>query len=365
MPGLEVMPGPVSSPRGVPATGPTRTTTKPRTLPRSTRFSESWLSWVPASESRLPACLSRLVASAVSLLASARDASTRWSTRPPVIWRSSSQPTTPTTIADSSNTETTTRACTERRQTVSPRPTSACSDSRGRGGSGAGPAPAGSVGARPAKAPDAGSRDVRAALPAPGRPWSRSGVVDGTAPTGLVADPAHRQHDLGVLGVVLHLGAQPLDVHVDQSGVGGVSVAPHLLEQHLAREHLPRLAGQADEEVELERGEREGRAAAGHRVPRHVDHQVADGERLRRPLREPADARPDPSQQLLRLERLHDVVVGPGLEAGDHVDRVALRGQHHDRDPGLRPDLAADLDAALARQHHVEQHQVGLVLTKG
>ena len=30
----------------VPATGPTRTTTKPRTFPRSTRFSRSWLSWV-------------------------------------------------------------------------------------------------------------------------------------------------------------------------------------------------------------------------------------------------------------------------------------------------------------------------------
>ena len=70
---------------------------------------------------------------------------------------------------------------------------------------------------------------------------------------GLVADAADGQHDLGVLRVGLDLGAQPLHVDVDQPGVGGVAVAPDLLEQHLAGEHLPGLAGQADQQVELER----------------------------------------------------------------------------------------------------------------
>ena len=59
----------------------------------------------------------------------------------------------------------------------------------------------------------------------------------------LVADTAHRHHDLGVLGVLLDLRAQPLHVHVDQPGVRGVPVAPDLLEQHLPGEDLPRLAG--------------------------------------------------------------------------------------------------------------------------
>ena len=67
----------------------------------------------------------------------------------------------------------------------------------------------------------------------------------------LVADTADGHHDLGVLRVVLDLGPQPLDVHVDQPGVGGVPVAPDLLEQDLAGEHLPRLARQADQQVEL------------------------------------------------------------------------------------------------------------------
>ena len=75
----------------------------------------------------------------------------------------------------------------------------------------------------------------------------------------LVADAADRHDDLGVLGVVLDLGAQPLHVDVDQAGVAGVAVAPDLLEQHLAREDLPGLAGERDEQVELQRRQRERR----------------------------------------------------------------------------------------------------------
>src|SRR3954454_14524319 len=50
---------------------------------------------------------------------------------------------------------------------------------------------------------------------------------------GLVADPPHRQHDLRLLRVALDLGPQPLHVDVNQPGVGGVPVAPDLLEQQL------------------------------------------------------------------------------------------------------------------------------------
>src|SRR5699024_4141201 len=47
------------------------------------------------------------------------------------------------------------------------------------------------------------------------------------AATGAVADAADGHDDLRVLRVVLDLRAQPLDVDVDQSGVGAVAVAPH------------------------------------------------------------------------------------------------------------------------------------------
>ena len=79
---------------------------------------------------------------------------------------------------------------------------------------------------------------------------------------------------------------------------------------------------------------------------------------------EAADPGPDPGDELLGLERLDDVVVGPGLEADDHVDGVALGGEHHDRHAGLGADLLADVDAVLAGQHQVEQHQVGPVVAE-
>ena len=52
---------------------------------------------------------------------------------------------------------------------------------------------------------------------------------------------------------MLDLGAQALDVHVDQAGVGRVAITPHLLEQHLAGEDLPWPTSQADQEIELKR----------------------------------------------------------------------------------------------------------------
>src|SRR5918912_993821 len=70
---------------------------------------------------------------------------------------------------------------------------------------------------------------------------------------GLVADAADRHDDVGPLRVTLDLGPQALHVDVDEPGVGRVPVPPDLLEQHLPGEDLPRLAGERDEKVELQR----------------------------------------------------------------------------------------------------------------
>src|SRR6476646_5848914 len=79
---------------------------------------------------------------------------------------------------------------------------------------------------------------------------------------GFVPNAADGEHDLGTRGVSFHLRAQALHVNVDEAGVCGVPVAPDLFEKHLTGEHLAGLAGQRDEQVELERGERDRRAFA-------------------------------------------------------------------------------------------------------
>src|SRR5215203_3075496 len=131
--------------------------------------------------------------------------------------------------------------------------------------------------------------------------------------TSLVPDAAYRHHDLRVLWVCLDLRTQPLDVDVDQSSVGGVTVSPHLLKQLLAGEHLPRLAREGYQQVELEWRERDLLSGALDGVPRHVDDEVGNLERLRPPLVSTSHTGADPRDQLFGLERLHDVVVSPGF----------------------------------------------------
>ena len=200
------------------------TTSKPFTSPRATRFSTSSRSWVSGSKSLPPAEPSRSRAVAVSVRASATDASTRLFTRPSVIWRITMNPTEPTT--------------------------SGAEHHDGRDHAGAQrPPPQGQHAARP------GTQQC----PEPVQPVSLAcGLIRAAR---LVAHAAHGHHDRGVLRIDLDLRPQPLDVHVDQPGVGGVAVAPDLLEQHLAGEHLARVLRQAHQQVELERGQPDRRPA--------------------------------------------------------------------------------------------------------
>ncbi len=63
--------------------------------------------------------------------------------------------------------------------------------------------------------------------------------------------------------------------------------------------------------------------------------------------------------ELVERERLREVVVRPGVEAGHAVvDRVARR-EHEDRRPhALVAETAADLEAVAAREHDVEEDRV-------
>ena len=72
--------------------------------------------------------------------------------------------------------------------------------------------------------------------------------------------------------------------------------------------------------------------------------------------------RPDAGQELVELERLRQVIVGPGIEPADHVlDRVPRREHQDRRVPAFPPQLGRDLEPVLLREHDVEQDDVVLV----
>src|SRR5690606_11674166 len=74
----------------------------------------------------------------------------------------------------------------------------------------------------------------------------------------------------------------------------------------------------------------------------------------------PAQDRGDPQQQLTRLERLGQVVVGPGFKPADAVFGVAARGQQQDRGGHRLAQRFGQRDSVLIRHHHVEDEQVEL-----
>jgi transposase-like protein len=83
------------------------------------------------------------------------------------------------------------------------------------------------------------------------------------------------------------------------------------------------------------------------------------GLRIRRHRVAAAQHAADARQQLARLERLGQVVVGAHLEAEDAVQRLVAGGQHDDRQGRLRAQLAAQGQAVVAGQVQVQHDQVG------
>src|SRR6266508_333607 len=167
--------------------------------------------------------------------------------------------------------------------------------------------------------------------------------------------PGASRHRLELLADVLDMGVNRPLVGLERDAVDRV--------QELATgEHAARLAHQRRKELELGRGQLDRPAGDRDAHAADVDLDIGHPEDLRpagpRRLGPPQHGT-DPRDQLLGPERLHDVVVGPELEADHPVGLVAPRGQHHDRHVRRPPQRARDIEAVPPGQAEVEHDQVG------
>ncbi len=123
------------------------------------------------------------------------------------------------------------------------------------------------------------------------------------------------------------------------------------------------MADEHVEQVELAAGEAELAAVAGGDVAARVDDDVARHVRAGALGAVAAQQRLEPRGQLGDRERLDQVVVGAGLQAGDAVVHLVARGQHADGDvDAVAAQALDDADAVEPGHRHVEDdHRRGLL----
>src|SRR6185312_2570926 len=188
-----------------------------------------------------------------------------------------------------------------------------------------------------------------AAVPASGAPRS-IGFED-------IAGAAHGLEIAREFGVALDLAAQSCHLHIDGADI---AAELRLLGERLARDRLARPARQRHEQRRLRRRQMHGFDAAIELAARQVEPAGAEAQfrrrdyRLRYALEDVADAQ----HQFTRLEGLRQIVVGAVLEAVDAVLGLGHGGEQQDRQAALAPEAARELEAVLARHHHVEHQEI-------
>src|SRR3712207_5451792 len=183
-----------------------------------------------------------------------------------------------------------------------------------------------------------------------------------TRPGSPVTDARDGLYDLWPRRVALDLCPEPADVDVYVAAGQVVRARGDGLGDLGPREGLTRAPHKQRQDLELRRRQVQLLPLPAHGVAVWVELELPQLDEAVTVLAvlpsEPAQYRLDPRQQLLGVEGLGYVVVGPELEADHLIHRLALRRQQHHRDVALLPHLLQDLEPAHPRQHDVQNDQI-------
>ena len=129
--------------------------------------------------------------------------------------------------------------------------------------------------------------------------------------------------------------ADPADEHLDRVGVAIKILGIDVVDQLAARHHLAPVLHQVTQHPELVGGELDGGSFVPYLRRRHVEPYPANLEDGAGVARRPAHQRLYPCHQLGDLERLGEVVIGPGVEPLNLLVQLTAGGQHQHR--GVHP----------------------------
>ena len=161
---------------------------------------------------------------------------------------------------------------------------------------------------------------------------------------------------------VVDLSAQALDVHLDEVRHRIEAVVPDVLGDVGAADDFALPPHKVLEQRVFLRGELNGAPAALDAARARIDGEILDRQDRGRERGPAAEQRADPREQLGKVVRLGQVVVGAGIEALDALVRFPARGQHQDgRRDAFRAQLAAHVEPVDAGQEDVEDDEVVVV----
>src|SRR5262249_31162546 len=137
----------------------------------------------------------------------------------------------------------------------------------------------------------------------------------------------------GPLEGTVDLVSQRADVDVDDPGIPVEGEVPDMIHQCGPGEQVTRPAHEVLQQRELGRGEFDRAATPQHLVPGRVQGQVPDGEHHGTCRGPSAQQGPQPREELVEREWLHEVVVRASVQPADPVLYRVPRGHHQHRSP--------------------------------
>src|SRR5579883_2231884 len=157
----------------------------------------------------------------------------------------------------------------------------------------------------------------------------------------------------------VNLPAQPVHVDFDEIGKRIEGLVPDVLGDFRASDYAPGVPHQVFEQRVFLVGQPNAAARSHRRLRACVQRQVGDADLRRTKIGWPSQERAQPRQQLAKLEGLHEVIVRTAIQPRDPVlDGVPRRKHQNRRAVPFFAQIAADLKAVAARDHHVEDNHI-------